>query len=183
MPSETITSFLSTLIEDGSYYGDILWPFEEQQLAFDSLSATRQMIIEVHHHDDGDGGDNNDHDVHNNDLDGDAGDNVRDKHDDNGHNPSDLIELRLVDPTVTDNTHATINIRRVRLILQNFIFIRYDCLFVCLFNCLVGCLFVCLFAYWFVCLFLCMIVCLFFVCFIIIICFFLLRHDFIPFFC
>ena len=118
MPSETITSFLSTLIEDGSYYGDILWPFEEQQLAFDSLSATRQMIIEVHHDDD------DDHVVH---QDGDAGDDARDKHGDNSQSPSidpsDLIELRLVDPTVTD-TRTTINIRRVRLILQNFIFIR-----------------------------------------------------------
>lgn len=121
MPSETITSFLLTLIEDGSYYGDILWPFEEKQLAFDSLSATRHMIIEVHH-DDGD-----DHIVNNSsDLVGDDGDDVRDKNDDDGHSspidPSDLIELRLVDPTVTDT--RTINIRRVRLILQDFIFIR-----------------------------------------------------------
>jgi hypothetical protein len=117
MPSETITSFLSTLIEDGSYYGDILWPFEEKQLAFDSLSATRHLIIEVHH-------DHDDNYV--SDLDGDDGDDVRDKHDDDGHSPSidpsDLIELRLVDPTVTDT--RTINIRRVRLILQDFIFIR-----------------------------------------------------------
>lgn len=121
MPSETITSFLLTLIEDGSYYGDILWPFEENQLAFDSLSATRHMIFEVHH-DDGD-----EHIVHNaSDLVGDDGDGVRDKNDDDGHipsiDPSDLIELRLVDPTVTDT--RTINIRRVRLILQDFIFIR-----------------------------------------------------------
>lgn len=122
MPSETITSFLLTLIEDGSYYGDILWPFEEKQLAFDSLSATRHMIIEMHH-DDGD-----DHIVHtSSDLVGDDdGDDVRDKNDDDGHSPSidpsDLIELRLVDPTVTDT--RTINIRRVRLILQDFIFIR-----------------------------------------------------------
>jgi hypothetical protein len=118
MPSDTITSFLSTLIEDGSYYGDILWPFEEKQLAFDSLSATRHMISEVHH-DDGDD--------HVSDLDGDDGDDdARDKHDDDGHSlsidPSDLIELRLVDPTVTDT--RTINTRRVRLILQDFIFIR-----------------------------------------------------------
>jgi len=124
MPSETITSFLSTLIEDGSYYGGILWEFEEQQLAFDSLSATRRMIVEVHDrgHDDNVHHYDNDH----ND-DGDVVDDRINKHQDDvspSVDPSDLIEMSLVDPTVTD-TH-TINIRRVRLILQDFIFIRYD---------------------------------------------------------
>jgi hypothetical protein len=48
MPNEFITDFLLVLIEDENYFSsDLLWGFEVDLLEFDSLGATRQMTPEV----------------------------------------------------------------------------------------------------------------------------------------